>query len=36
MHMRETDVINDEVLRRLQVDLDLEETRVVGAPRNAI
>jgi CPA1 family monovalent cation:H+ antiporter len=35
MQMRETDVINDEVLRRLQVDLDLEETRIVGAGRNA-
>ncbi|MGH8798623.1 MAG: Na+/H+ antiporter [Casimicrobiaceae bacterium] len=35
MQMRETDIINDEVLRRLQVDLDLEETRVVGAGRNA-
>jgi CPA1 family monovalent cation:H+ antiporter len=36
MQMRETDVINDEVLRRLQVDLDLEETRITGAARNAI
>jgi len=36
MQMRETDVINDEVLRRLQVDLDLEETRIAGAARNAI
>lgn len=36
MQMRETDVINDEVLRRLQVDLDLEETRIAGVPRNAI
>ena len=36
MQMRETDVINDDVLRRLQVDLDLEETRIVGAPRDAI
>lgn len=36
MQMRETDVINDEVLRRLQVDLDLEETRIVGAGRSAI
>jgi ribosomal protein L19E len=36
MQMRETDVINDEVLRRLQVDLDLEETRVAGVARNAI
>jgi hypothetical protein len=29
-------VINDEVLRRLQVDLDLEETRITGAGRDAI
>jgi CPA1 family monovalent cation:H+ antiporter len=36
MQMRETDAINDEVLRHLQVDLDLEETRIAGAPRNAI
>ena len=36
MQMRETDVINDEVLRRLQVDLDLEETRITGAARDAI
>jgi hypothetical protein len=36
MQMRETDVINDEVLRRLQVDLDLEETRVAGVARDAI
>jgi CPA1 family monovalent cation:H+ antiporter len=36
MQMRETDVINDDVLRRLQVDLDLEETRVAGVARDAI
>jgi CPA1 family monovalent cation:H+ antiporter len=36
MHMRETDIINDEVLRRLQVDLDLEEARIAGIARNAI
>jgi CPA1 family monovalent cation:H+ antiporter len=36
MHMRETDIINDEVLRRLQVDLDLEEARIAGVARNAI
>ena len=35
MQMRETDIINDEVLRRLQVDLDLEETRISGATRDA-
>ena len=36
MQMRETDIINDDVLRRLQVDLDLEETRVAGVARDAI
>jgi hypothetical protein len=34
MEMREPDVINDEVMRVLQVDIDLEETLIVGATRH--
>ena len=33
MEMREPDVINDEVMRVLQADIDLEETLIVGATR---
>jgi CPA1 family monovalent cation:H+ antiporter len=34
MEMRQADVINDEVMRVLQADIDLEETLIVGATRN--
>jgi hypothetical protein len=34
MEMREPDVINDEVMRVLQADTDLEETLIVGATRH--
>jgi monovalent cation/hydrogen antiporter len=34
MEMRDADVINDEVMRVLQADIDLEETLIVGATRN--
>ena len=32
--MRKADVINDEVMRVLQADIDLEETLIVGATRH--
>jgi hypothetical protein len=32
--MREPDVINDEVMRVLQADIDPEETLIVGATRH--
>jgi CPA1 family monovalent cation:H+ antiporter len=34
MEMRKADVINDEVMRVLQADIDLEETLIVGATRH--
>jgi monovalent cation/hydrogen antiporter len=34
MEMRAADVINDEVMRVLQADIDLEETLIVGATRH--
>jgi monovalent cation/hydrogen antiporter len=36
MEMREADVINDEVMRVLQADIDLEETLIVGATRDEL
>ena len=32
--MRKADVINDEVMRVFQADVDLEETLIVGAIRH--
>jgi len=34
MEMRKADVINDEVMRVFQADVDLEETLIVGAIRH--
>jgi CPA1 family monovalent cation:H+ antiporter len=34
MEMRQADVIDDEVMRVLQADIDLEETLIVGATRH--
>lgn len=36
MEMRSADVINDEVMRALQADIDLEETLIVGATRHEL
>jgi len=36
MEMRQADVINDEVMRILQADIDLEETLIVGATRHEL
>jgi CPA1 family monovalent cation:H+ antiporter len=36
MEMRQADVINDEVMRVLQADIDLEETLIVGATRHEL
>jgi CPA1 family monovalent cation:H+ antiporter len=36
MEMRKADVINDEVMRVLQADIDLEETLIVGATRHEL
>jgi len=36
MELREADVINDEVMRVLQADIDLEETLIVGATRHEL
>ena len=34
--MRKADVIDDEVIRVLQADIDLEETLIVGATRHEL
>ena len=34
--MRKADVINHEVIRVLQADIDLEETLIVGATRHEL
>jgi monovalent cation/hydrogen antiporter len=36
MELRKADVINDEVMRVLQADIDLEETLIVGATRHEL
>ena len=36
MEMRNADVINDDVMRALQADIDLEETLIVGATRHEL
>jgi hypothetical protein len=36
MEMRKADVIDDEVMRVLQADIDLEETLIVGATRHEL
>ena len=36
MEMRKADVINDEMMRVLQADIDLEETLIVGATRHEL